>query len=164
MSVKAPHLYEFLAPLYCDLFSYRRKRRSNLCSNNPKYKERRLFPSGAEDDTSASPGDRQPACTSSTSVIETPNDQCRPAFHDNLVNTPQKRKTKKTRSWRKKLFQNSSLENISEKVTQLLPGFLQKLHWANLCFDFYNFIHLVCNNKFPLTNIALLLFLDAVRW
>ena len=53
---------------------------------------------------------------------------------------------------------------MTEKVTHLLPGFFQKLHSANLCYDFCNFINLVCNNKFPLTNIALLLFLDAVRW
>ncbi|KAH3783301.1 hypothetical protein DPMN_161236 [Dreissena polymorpha] len=42
--------------------------------------------------------DRQPACTSSTYVTETPTDQCRPAFHDNIVNAPHKRKTKKARS------------------------------------------------------------------
>ncbi|KAH3844180.1 hypothetical protein DPMN_086435 [Dreissena polymorpha] len=72
----------------------RRKRRSNLWLNKPKTKERRLFPPGAEDDSSAFPGDRQPACTSSTSVKETPNDQCRSAFHDNLEHAPKKRKTK----------------------------------------------------------------------
>ncbi|KAH3788660.1 hypothetical protein DPMN_166807 [Dreissena polymorpha] len=63
-----------------------------------------LFPPGAEVDTSASPGDRQPECTSSTSVVETPNDECRSAFHDNLVNAPRKRKTNKAKSSRKKLF------------------------------------------------------------
>ncbi|XP_052221811.1 uncharacterized protein LOC127838235 [Dreissena polymorpha] len=74
------------------------KRRSNVCLNKPKNKKRSLFPLGAEYDTSASPGDRQPACTSSTYVTETPTDQCRPAFHDNIVNAPHKRKTKKARS------------------------------------------------------------------
>ncbi|KAH3748187.1 hypothetical protein DPMN_182625 [Dreissena polymorpha] len=53
----------------------RRKRRSNLCLNKLTDKKRRLFPPVAEDDTIAFPGDRQPACTSSTTVIETPNDQ-----------------------------------------------------------------------------------------
>ncbi|KAH3821904.1 hypothetical protein DPMN_123672 [Dreissena polymorpha] len=42
----------------------RRKRRSNLWLNKPKTKKRRLFPPVAEDDTSASPGDRQPALES----------------------------------------------------------------------------------------------------
>ncbi|KAH3748252.1 hypothetical protein DPMN_182690 [Dreissena polymorpha] len=60
--------------------------------------EKETFPPVAEDDTIAFPGDRQPACTSSTTVIETPNDQCSPAFHDYLVNAPQKRKTKNARS------------------------------------------------------------------
>ena len=79
----------------------------------------RLFPTVAKDDTSEFPGDRQPACTSSTSVKETPNDQCRSAFHDNLEHAPKKRKTKTASLSRKKLFENSSLENMTEKVTQL---------------------------------------------
>ncbi|KAH3844217.1 hypothetical protein DPMN_086472 [Dreissena polymorpha] len=80
MSLKALHLYDFVAPLYSDLFSFRRKRRSNLWLTKLKTKERRLFPPGAEDDSSATPGDLRPACTSLTSVIETPNDSAAQPF------------------------------------------------------------------------------------
>ncbi|KAH3810662.1 hypothetical protein DPMN_139056 [Dreissena polymorpha] len=104
MSVKEPDLYDILAPLYSALFSFRKKRRSNLCLNKPKNKKRKLFPPGAED---ASPGDRQPACTSSTFFIETPTGQCRPAFHDpqkRNVYAPQKRKNKTSKVIKKEII------------------------------------------------------------
>ena len=46
----------------------------------------------------------------------------------------------------------------------MLPRFFQTLKWAGKIDEFMEFNRLLSEDKFPLTNIAFLLFLDIMRW
>jgi hypothetical protein len=141
------------------MFAFRKRRRSNLCLNKPKQRAKLAKLYILPGDTAAT-GERPP---NSSDISSTPMDQRLPVFQDDMLNAPQKKKNIKS-NFRKRLFRKSTLETMTEEIMEILPGFLQKLHHENLCYDFCNFVKLVCNKKFPLTNISFLLFLDVVRW
>ena len=155
-SLKSPHFSVFLAPLIFDInVCFQKKKTFKPMSEQAKA----TCEIGKAADTAAT-GERP---TKSSDISSTPMDQRLPVFQDDMRNAPHKKKNMKS-NFRKRLFKKSTLETMTEEIMEILPGFLQKLHHENLCYDFCNFIKLVCNKKFPLTNISFLLFLDVVRW
>ena len=80
-----------------------------------------------------------------------------------LRRAPQKEKQKKQVQGKRKLFSDALSDKINE-ITELLPCLLKKLQDAGIVNDFCQLVRLICEGKFPLDNIALLLLLDVVRW
>ena len=69
----------------------------------------------------------------------------------------------KRKSW-KKLFQNTVSEQTEKEMLSILPSVLSKLRGAGFMIPFCMFLRMISTDKFPLHNIALLLFFDVVRW
>lgn len=81
----------------------------------------------------------------------------------NLRKAPLKPKGKKKKS-RRKLYHENTDEKIVADIVSILPSVICKLKAANVLGHFCNFVKIIHNGSFPLTNIAFLLFLDVVRW
>ena len=136
-----------MAPVIDSYISFfpakKRKRRSDLWLNRPK----KIRIAEKDDEKKLTP-------CSSTSI---------PCIRSELKNAPIKLKRKKSKI-KRKLYKESVEEKIIDDMTVILPSILNKMKNVGLLGDFVNLFKLLHEDKFPLNNIAFLLFLDVVRW